>query len=82
MAGERGHALQQFVMTPQGLACLLQLAVVEHQAQARQVHLQGGERLVDFVGQGCGHLSEGGQLGGLDQSVLGGAQGGGALLDQ
>ncbi|MNU09262.1 hypothetical protein D3C72_2557240 [compost metagenome] len=69
-------------MAGQRLARLLQLAAVEHQAQAGQVHLQGGQRLVDFVGQGRRHLSQGGQFGGLDQSVLGGAQGGGALLDQ
>ena len=82
VGGEGGHALQQFVVAAEGIARLFQLPVVEHQAQAAQVHVQGGQRLVDLVGEGGGHLPQGRELGRLHQAILGGAQGGGTLFHQ
>ncbi|MNZ67683.1 hypothetical protein D3C78_859380 [compost metagenome] len=56
-------------------------AMVEQQAQGFQLHALGGQRLVDFMGHGCRHLPQRGQLGRLHQPLLGGAQLTGALLD-
>ncbi|MNJ43875.1 hypothetical protein D3C77_389010 [compost metagenome] len=46
------------------------------------MHALGGQRLVDFMGQGRRHLPEGGKLGRLHQTFLGRAQVAGTFLDQ
>ncbi len=63
MTGEPGHARQHLLQGRQGLLGRLDPAMVEQQAQGRQLHALGGQRLVDFMGQGGGHLSQCRQLG-------------------
>ncbi|MNY64698.1 hypothetical protein D3C86_2018460 [compost metagenome] len=51
MAGEGGHAREHLFQRCQRLAGLVEPAMVEQQAQGRQLHALGGQGLVDFVGQ-------------------------------
>jgi hypothetical protein len=82
MTGQRSHAAQEFIDTDKALASLIVTLLVEQEANAGQLHALGCERLVQFMGEGGGHLPERGQFGGLDQTVLGGSQVGGTGFDQ
>ncbi|MNQ54726.1 hypothetical protein D3C85_687990 [compost metagenome] len=76
--GEPGHALQQAIDAAQAFVHVGLATAVEQQAQAAQLHLHGGQRLVDFMGHGRRHLPQGGHLRRMHQAVLGLAQLGGA----
>ena len=78
VAGQRGHALQQAIDTLQAITYGFRAAAVEQQTQAAELHLQGGQRLVDLMRQGRRHLPQGRHLGGMHQAILGLAQFGSA----
>ncbi len=82
VAGQRRHAFEQAFDMPEAFAHLAVAAAVEQQAQAGELHAQCGQRLVDLVGEGGGHLPESGHACRMHQFVLGGVQLTGALVHQ
>ncbi|MNO92393.1 hypothetical protein D3C76_839670 [compost metagenome] len=80
VAGEGGHAREHFIHRFERFVGVVDPAVVEQQAQGRQLHALGGERLVDLMGQGGGHLPQRREFGRLHQAFLGGAQVAGTLF--
>ncbi|MNM79057.1 hypothetical protein D3C81_909780 [compost metagenome] len=80
VAGEGRHAGEHFIHRLERLVGVVDAAVVEQQAQGRQLHALGGERLVDLMGQGGGHLPQRREFGRLHQAFLGGAQVAGTLF--
>ncbi|MNS66725.1 hypothetical protein D3C72_999510 [compost metagenome] len=82
VAGEGGHAREHFIHRFERFVGVVDPAVVEQQAQGRQLHALGGEWLVYFMGQGRGHLPQRREFGRLHQTLLGGAQVAGAFFYQ
>ncbi|MNI71120.1 hypothetical protein D3C73_1269780 [compost metagenome] len=82
MTGEGGHTRQHVIHGFQRLVGVVYPTVIEQQAQGRQLHALGGQRLVDFVGQRRRHLPQRRQLGRLHQAVLSGAQVASAFFHQ
>ncbi len=82
MTGEGGHAGQHVVHRFECLVGIVDPTVIEQQAQGRQLHALGRQRLIDFMGQGRRHLPQGRQFGRLHQAFLGGAQFPGPLFHQ
>ena len=76
---EPGDALQQRVDTLQPFAHIVLPTTVEQQTQAAQLHLHGGQRLIDFMGHGRRHLPQRRHLRRMHQAFLRFAQFGGTL---
>jgi len=71
LLGDRAHPLNQVVNALKTRLCFIGAAALQQQFGPRQIGLHGGERLVQFMRHGGGHLAQGGQLLGLRQRLLG-----------
>ena len=82
MTGQRRHALEEAFNLADAFAHGVGAAAVEQQPLTGELHAQGGQGLVDLVGEGGRHLPQRGHPRGMHQFILRGVQLAGALFYQ